>query len=122
MSLNNLQQQESSPATHGDISPVTNDNTYAKKAVFASAVGYALDGFDLLILGFILAAISTSLGLTTTEAGSIVTWTLIGAVIGGIGFGILSDYVGRVKVLTWTIYFLLFLPVFVLLHRATGTY
>ena len=31
------------------------------------------------------------------------TWTLLGAVAGGIVFGILSDYLGRVRVLTWTI-------------------
>jgi MFS family permease len=76
---------------------------YARKAVIASAVGYALDGFDLLILGFMLTAISAGLGLTSTEAGSLVTWTLVGAVGGGAFFGILSDYVGRVRVLTWTI-------------------
>lgn len=78
-------------------------DVYARKAVLASAVGYALDGFDLLILGFILTAISAGLGLTSTQAGSLVTWTLIGAVCGGIFFGVLSDYMGRVKVLTWTI-------------------
>lgn len=76
---------------------------YAYKAVIASTVGYAMDGFDLLILGFILNAVALGLGLTTSEAGSLVTWTLIGAVIGGLVFGVLSDYYGRVKVLTWSI-------------------
>ncbi len=76
---------------------------YARHAVIASTVGYALDGFDLLILGFILSAISAGLGLTSTEAGSLVTWTLVGAVAGGILFGWLSDRYGRVRVLTWTI-------------------
>src|SRR5262252_7459463 len=75
----------------------------AHKALLASAIGYAMDGFDLLILGFMLKAISTDLGLTPPQAGSLVTWTLIGAVVGGILFGILSDYYGRVRVLTWTI-------------------
>src|SRR5580698_3563705 len=75
----------------------------AMKALAASTVGYAMDGFDLLILGFMLRAISVDLGLTQPEAGSLVTWTLIGAVVGGIGFGILADYCGRVRVLTWTI-------------------
>lgn len=32
-----------------------------------------------------------------------VTWTLIGAVIGGLIFGALSDRYGRIRVLTWTI-------------------
>jgi MFS family permease len=78
-------------------------DSFAGKALAASAIGYAMDGFDLLILGFMLQAISADLHLTRPEAGSLVTWTLIGAVAGGIVFGILSDYYGRVRVLTWTI-------------------
>jgi hypothetical protein len=54
--------------------------SYQWRALFASVVGYAMDGFDLLILGFILAAISSDLGLSTAQAGSLVTWTLMGAV------------------------------------------
>jgi MFS family permease len=76
---------------------------YAIKAVVASMVGYALDTYDNLILGFVLVAISAELGLLKTEAGFIATATLIGAVMGGIVFGILADYYGRVRVMTWTI-------------------
>jgi benzoate transport len=76
---------------------------YARKAVLASVVGYALDGFDLLILGFILGPISKELGLSHIQAGSIVTWTLVGAVAGGVLFGWLADKFGRVRVLNWTI-------------------
>jgi MFS family permease len=86
-------------ATGADARP----DTAAHKALFASAIGYAMDGFDLLILGFMLRAISAELGLTPAQAGSLITWTLVGAVVGGILFGILSDYYGRVRVLTWTI-------------------
>lgn len=68
-----------------------------------SAVGYAMDGFDLLILGFMLRVIAADLGLTPTQSASLVTATLIGAVAGGIGFGMLADRLGRVRVLTWTI-------------------
>src|ERR1700724_1877305 len=75
----------------------------ARKALFASAVGYAMDGFDLLILGFIMSAIAAELHLAPPEAASLVTATLVGAVAGGMVFGMLSDYVGRVKVLTRTI-------------------
>lgn len=78
-------------------------DAYQWKVLFASAVGYAMDGFDLLILGFILTAISQDLGLTGAQAGSLVTWTLIGAVAGGLIFGVLSDSYGRVRVLAWTI-------------------
>jgi benzoate transport len=76
---------------------------YAWKALAGSAIGYAMDGFDLLILGFMLSAISADLHLTPGQAGSLVTWTLIGAVAGGIVFGSLSDHFGRIRVMTWTI-------------------
>ena len=82
---------------------MTNVNQYGWKALVGSAVGYAMDGFDLLILGFMLSAISADLNLTPTQSGSLVTWTLVGAVVGGIVFGALSDRYGRVRVLTWTI-------------------
>ena len=36
----------------------TEVNGYSWKALMGSAVGYAMDGFDLLILGFMLSAIS----------------------------------------------------------------
>jgi len=75
----------------------------AKKALTASVVGYAMDGFDFLILAFMLGAIRADLGLSPAVGGSLATWTLVGAVVGGILFGMLSDYYGRVRVLTWTI-------------------
>ncbi|HBO39291.1 MAG TPA: MFS transporter [Pasteurellaceae bacterium] len=78
-------------------------NDYGRKVLLGSAVGYAMDGFDLLILGFMLSAVSADLGLSPAQGGSLVTWTLIGAVAGGIIFGALSDRYGRVRVLTWTI-------------------
>lgn len=81
----------------------TEITSYSWKALTGSAVGYAMDGFDLLILGFMLSAISADLNLTPGQAGSLVTWTLIGAVFGGFFFGAMSDRYGRIRVLTWTI-------------------
>jgi len=75
----------------------------AIKALIGSALGYAMDGFDLLILGFMLRMITTDLGLSPAQGASLVTATLIGAVLGGILFGMLSDRIGRVRVLTYTI-------------------
>lgn len=71
--------------------------------MLASVTGYAMDGFDLLILGFMLPVIAAELHLTSAESGSLVTWTLIGAVLGGIIFGHLSDRFGRIRILTVTI-------------------
>jgi len=75
----------------------------AHKALAASVIGYAMDGFDFLILAFMLGPIRAELNLSPAVGGSLATWTLIGAVVGGILFGTLSDYYGRVRVLTWTI-------------------
>jgi MFS family permease len=80
--------------------PVTR---YGWKALAASVIGFSMDGFDMLILGFMLVAISADLALTSTQAGSLVTWTMLGAVAGGLIFGSMSDHFGRIGVLTWTI-------------------
>src|ERR1700743_2227976 len=87
--------------------PTTVDRN-AWKALAGSSLGYAMDGFDLLILGFMLRAIASDLHLSQAQSASLETGTLvgaplIGAVIGGIGFGMLSDRLGRVRILTWTI-------------------
>ena len=78
-------------------------NSYAFKALIASSVGYAMDGFDLLILGFSLPAIALTFGLNPSQSGFLATITLIGSLIGGFAGGVLSDRVGRVKVLTYSI-------------------
>lgn len=76
---------------------------YQWKTLWSSAVGYAMDGLDLMILSFVLPLIIAGLGITAAQAGSIATITLIGAVTGGIVFGILADMFGRVKVFSLTI-------------------
>jgi len=83
--------------------PTDRPNRAAKLAMAASAIGYGVEGFDLFLLVFLLSTISASLGISTTRVSSLMTGTLLGAVAGGIGFGVLSDRFGRVRVLTWTI-------------------
>jgi benzoate transport len=81
----------------------TEEERYGRKAVFASAIGYGLDGFDLLILSFALSGIIATFHLTDVQAGSLHTVTLLGAVLGGIVFGILADKFGRVRMLTYSV-------------------
>lgn len=84
--------------------PATTNN-YARKAVLVSAIGFGLDGFDLLIISFALPGIIASFHLTEVKAGWLATLTLIGAAIGGTAAGVLADRFGRVRVLTWTVVF-----------------
>jgi benzoate transport len=81
----------------------SNTRRARRNAIWGSAIGYATDGFDLLILGFMLRPISADLGLSQAQGASLVTATLFGAVVGGFAFGWLSDRLGRVRVLAWTI-------------------
>ena len=76
---------------------------YQKKTLFASTVGYALDGMDMMILGVCFSLISVSFNLSKTDLGTLTSITLLGAVLGGILFGVLADKYGRVRVFSWTI-------------------
>lgn len=73
------------------------------KIMWASIIGYAMDGLDVLILSFAMAAIVSEFGLTLGEGGLIATYTLIGTVLGGYLFGIVADYFGRVHTFSLTI-------------------
>lgn len=82
---------------------VEKEPRYLYKVLGASIMGYAMDGLDMLILSFAMAAIMGAFGLTLAEGGMVATVTLIGAVLGGYIFGIMADYYGRVKVFSLTI-------------------
>src|SRR5699024_2099190 len=71
--------------------------------LWAAGVGYMLDGLDLMVLSFTLPLIISGLSLNTVEGGALSTITMIGAVVGGIFFGVLADIYGRVKVFSWTV-------------------
>ncbi len=75
----------------------------ARKALWGAAIGRIMAGFDLMVLGFLLAPLTQGLDLTLAESASLATATLIGSVLGGIGFGMLADRRGRISLLPWTI-------------------
>jgi hypothetical protein len=64
-------------ATKADL-PGAHDRVtaYGWKALAGSVIGYSMDGFDLLIVGFILAAISSDLALAVGGAGPLVVGAL----------------------------------------------
>lgn len=93
--------EQSTKTDTADYSGETRD--YQIKSLFTSITGYAVEGFDMLMVGFIIAAITLSLHVTPEAAGALVSATLIGTLIGGVVCGILSDHYGRIKVLKWSI-------------------
>ncbi len=70
-----------------------------KRTFWASAFGWGLDGFDVQIYGLALAAIATTLALTSTQSGWIATATLFTSAFGGWIAGLMADRIGRVRML-----------------------
>lgn len=81
------------------------DYTTAQRwSILLSAVlGYVTDGYNLLIITFVLPSITKNLGISTAQAGFIVTAQLLASIVGGAVFGRLADAKGRKSALTWSI-------------------
>lgn len=78
---------------------------YERRAITSAAIGHGLDGLDLLILGFALTGIITAFNVSDVQAGALTSITLLGALVGGLIFGVLSDRFGRVRMLTYSVIF-----------------
>ena len=76
-------------------------DTRARNAFIAAALGWMLDSFDVMLYSIVLAALLTDpvLQLSNAAAGILGSITLIAAAVGGIGFGVLADRIGRKKAL-----------------------
>ncbi|TQS75922.1 MFS transporter [Ornithinibacillus gellani] len=77
---------------------------YKKKVLASSMLGLGLEGMDILFLSFVLTSIITEFNISSAAGGAISSVTNIGMLVGGIGFGILADKIGRVRVFTYTIF------------------
>jgi len=72
-------------------------------AVVVAALGYFVDIYDLLLFGIIRLDSLTSFGLKLDEAKTagenIISWQMLGLLIGGIIWGMMGDKKGRLSVL-----------------------
>jgi MFS family permease len=75
----------------------------ARPAFWAGFMGWALDGFDFMVLPLALSAIAATFAVSQGAAGLIVTVSLIVSAFGGILAGYLADKIGRVNTLMITI-------------------
>ena len=66
-------------------------------------VAMVVDGMDLQMLAVALPSISSDLKISSVMAGALSTYTLLGMGLGGILAGWLSDRVGRVRVVWWSV-------------------
>lgn len=74
------------------------------KIVFAATfIGLMVDAMDLQFLSLSLPMLMKEFKISKVEAGSLGTYTLIGMAVGGVFGGWISDRIGRVKTVAWTI-------------------
>jgi MFS family permease len=73
------------------------------KSFVAAFLGWTLDAMDLLLFAFAVSSIAEVFALSPSQVGTIFSVTLFSSAFGGALFGIVSDYVGRVRALTYTI-------------------
>lgn len=74
-----------------------------KKALFSAWLGYVFDGFDFMLIFYIMYLIKPDLGLTDLEGAFLSTAAFIGRPLGGAIFGLLADRFGRKPLMMWAI-------------------
>ncbi len=80
-----------------------------KRTLIAAALGWGLDGFDVLLYSLVQLRVMESLGLRATDAhykaisGLPTTFMLLASGIGGVLFGFIADRIGRKKALMLSI-------------------
>ncbi len=75
------------------------------RLVIALGVAWVLDGLEITVASAVAAALGQpdTLGLSSTAVGAIATVYLVGEVVGALGFGRLSDKLGRRKLFMITL-------------------
>ena len=87
----------------GLFSWVSEINSDQWKAFYAALLGWTLDAMDLLLFAFAVGSIGKVFNLSEAWVGALFSVTLFSSAFGGAVFGIISDYIGRVRALTYSI-------------------
>lgn len=76
-----------------------------RRTFWACFGGWALDSLDVQMFSLVIPAIVVEWSISRTQAGLVSGATLVASALGGWVAGILSDRLGRVKTLQWTVAF-----------------
>jgi MFS family permease len=74
-------------------------STAERSSLLAGSLGWMLDAMDVMLYSLVLAYLVREFGMSTRTAGLLNSLTLIASAIGGLGFGVLADRVGRARAL-----------------------
>jgi MFS family permease len=73
------------------------------RVLAAAMAGWMLDAMDVMLYAFALPSIRVEFGLSGAQAGALASVTLLASAVGGIGFGVLADRIGRARALQLSI-------------------
>lgn len=76
-----------------------------RRTFWACFGGWALDSLDVQMFSLVIPAIIAEWSISRTQAGMVSGVTLVASALGGWVAGMLSDRLGRVKTLQWTVAF-----------------
>jgi len=74
-----------------------------RKTLIATFGGWAVDAIDVMVYIYVIPTLIVVWGMTKTQAGFIITVTVLASAIGGWLAGILADKYGRVRILQLTV-------------------
>ncbi|MEO8360283.1 MAG: MFS transporter [Vicinamibacteria bacterium] len=77
--------------------------TAERRSLLAGGLGWMLDAMDVMLYSMVLAELVLSLGMSKPQAGLLNSLTLFASAIGGLGFGVLADRIGRTRALMGSI-------------------
>ncbi len=69
----------------------------------AGSLGWMLDAMDVMLYSLVLAYLVHEFGMSTRTAGLLNSLTLVASAIGGLGFGVIADRIGRKRALMGSI-------------------
>src|SRR4051794_34937090 len=90
----------------GEEVSMTSGDGFSRASIiilFGVFIAMVVDGMDLQMLSIALPSLSQELHLSSLSAGALGTYTLAGMGVGGILAGRLSDRVGRIRVVWWSV-------------------
>ena len=70
-----------------------------KRSLVAGGLGWMLDAMDVMLYSMVLAELMLQLGISKPQAGFLNSLTLAASAVGGMGFGMIADRVGRTRAL-----------------------
>lgn len=88
---------------NGVTSWLTEASIDQKRALLAASLGWMLDSMDVMLYALVLGQVQREMHLSAALSGAMMSFTLLSAAVGGLGFGWFADRYGRARALTWSI-------------------